>query len=370
MTSEVLAQGGRWVRATHTEWCDTYPLYTRPYHLEMPLLTESLAPLLDYPHRDELAFCIPLGLYATPWSDNRFHRFEGFCKAAMLLVRNMARHWDVAEQGVPIFIGISENGQEIFEGYRQACDFPEEQIIALPSMEKYPHNFASAWNVSLDALLSEELSRFHRRIQFDSSIYINPGISDKKHTACANILERWANPEHEGIAITAQPLVELFQEVEDGRTSPRQESSVQTGQHLSGMPDDFWENLAKILGTSADAEAQYWSGNAFVHVPGYIYGISNAFWADARMQRLWPQLQALIASDEGVMSCLLREWDPNLKHVVSHITCSMNQAHWSDVGDVPTLCYMPVVPFSETEEHSLIAWWRQEHDYLPMEAST
>ena len=44
---------GRWVRATHTEYDVEYHALSRQYHLEMPLLSESLSPLMEYPTHQE-----------------------------------------------------------------------------------------------------------------------------------------------------------------------------------------------------------------------------------------------------------------------------------------------------------------------------
>ncbi len=355
MTSEVLAQGGRWVRATHTEWCETYPDHTRPYHLEMPLLTESLAPLLDYPHRDELAFCIPLGLHAPPWIENRFHRFEGFCKAALLLARNIARYWDVAEQQVPIFIGVSANGRKIFEGYRQACDFPEEQIIALPSMEKYPVDFASGWNVKMDMLASEALKIYQRRIHLDASLYLKPGTNTPKLPVCESILVHWAHPEREGFALAREHFIE----------DTDSQSSVAAGEWLIGRPKNYWQRLGEIMKTSAQAERHYWLGDSFIHVPGYVFGISPAFLADARIAELWTQLQMFMTTDEGIMSCLVREWNPTPENTITQLGSRLRTSHWTQ-EDEPRLCYMEALSLdAHKTDVRLMEWWRHEQDYTP-----
>ena len=72
MNNPILEAGGPWVRADHIVQCEEYPNTCRPYHLEMPVLTESLAEAMSYEIGDGLAICIPVALTAPasvpiPW---------------------------------------------------------------------------------------------------------------------------------------------------------------------------------------------------------------------------------------------------------------------------------------------------------------
>ena len=351
---KVLSNGGTWERATHIETCEEYPWWVRPYHLEMPVLDEDISELFDYPQSGELAFCLPVGLFHR--GDNRFHRFEGYIKAAFLLARNMTRFWDVAEQGVPIFIGVSANGREIFEGYRQRCNFPESHIIELPSMEKYPKRFTSGWNIKLELLFSEELSRFKRRVHVDTSLYLR-GPNDK---VCSRMIEWWHTPEVQGYAIPAQARATRNVPVEDVLTKPREQSSVEKGFVHSGKPDNYWHMLAEVVGTTAAFEEAYWLAETFEHVPGYFVGISQSFWEDPKMRSLYTQLTPQFTTDECVFSVMLREWGVTSENTLTHMARQVHLENWRASNTAP-LSYMPVFPSSK--EEALMQWWREEHGY-------
>ena len=198
----------------------------------MPLLTEDLSALMEFPVENELAFCIPLVLQGNPsaeWIDDygwvvqrsetqlrsftygvfddehegietSLYRFEGYCKAALFLVRQMLHYWDVREEGIPVYIGVSENGLDIFREYASHCNFPESRIVVLPSYEEQWHG----WHSKLDMWNADALAQFKRRVHFDASLW----LTGHNHLEpCQRLLSLWHSPERQPFAFLKRTLL-------------------------------------------------------------------------------------------------------------------------------------------------------------------
>lgn len=277
----VLTQGGSWVRATHVEWLSEYPAYTRPYHLEMPLLTESVASVMDYPLRDDLAFCIPISF--PEQHEDAVINFEGYCKAALYLARQMAHHWDIREQGVPVFIGVSENGIDTFCQYAEHCEFPEQRLIVLPSYQ----DTRKGWHIKFDLLGSSQLEDFKRRVHFDASAWLRPHAEMRK--TCQELLAVWKS----------QPFLIRDDTVLWARIDKRWQ------QINTWLKPDFFERLANLLGSTPEDEEAYWGRSGVEYIHGLIFGFSQSQWNAA--VPLINQLRQIVPQDEVILSIVARE---------------------------------------------------------------
>ena len=277
----VLQTGGRWIRATHTEWIEPYPDWSRPYHLEMPLLIEDMSCLLDYAYSHELAICIPVSL-ADFWKHNSEERFEGFCKAALYLARQIVRRWDAHECGVPVFIGVSANGLETFQGYARHCNFPLSQVINLPSYA----NRKYGWHVKFDLLSSPGLRKYRRLLHLDASSWVNP-LEDA--LVCSQVLSRWDADNHMVAYLNGEIRLSA--------------SAMAYPTALCGVLEQSpFAEVSRVLGTSESYERSYWNADMVEYWAGACYGTSSWFWEDAQVQEWLPRLREFLKTDEAIMT--------------------------------------------------------------------
>ena len=330
----------RWARASHTEEGLVYPLWSRPYHLEMPLLTEDLGSLMQYPHQDELAFGIPIALAggADNPRDTRFFRFEGYCKAALFLARQMLHFWDVRDTGVPIYIGVSANGLSLFQEYAQHCNFPESHIITLPSYEGRPW----PWLIKFDLWDTEVMERFKRRVHFDASLWLN---AQSITAPCRLLLEHWHSPEIQGFAIS-KPEIRVRQ------------SELPFEPPIPNFTDEaFYDQLATIVGTTAEVEHAYWTGETVEYLQGFLFGSTAHYWKNSHRVSLMTSLRDFVYSDEVVLAILARTWPMNENTVVFGLSEIFHELTY-----MPAFC--PDDNF-ETYETEIMHTWRKTLGYTP-----
>ena len=275
----------RWVRATHTEGLAGYPAWSRPFHLEMPLLREDMSALLSYPTASELAFCIPISWAAR--RDTERYRFEGYVKNALFLVRQLVHFWDLREQGVPVFLGISENGLDCFWEYATLCNFPSEHVVELPSYA----DTKFGWQIKFDMLDSAKMCEFTRRLHIDASYWLQ---GRGMRSRCAKLHDRWTQDWfHLRDVIRVPPDFKSY------------DSPVVTEARRVG--DSFYHQLAAVLGTDGDDERQYWEHEVSEYFGASIFGVTTQAWLDSRLQELIMPLRALMHMDEPILSVLARE---------------------------------------------------------------
>ena len=273
------------MRATHIEWIDAYPNYSRPFHLEMPLVTDNLSDLMAYSYHHEMALTIPLALP----QNCPLMRFEGLCKGALFLARQMLTLWDLREASVPIFIGVSENALPIFRQYAAHCNFPDAHIVRLPSYAQCCRGYQCALD-TWDALGVT----FKRLVHFDASLWVHyEGMSP-----CQSLLAKWHTPDSQFMAILPMHLY----------TRPQQDFTVDMALSCFGTPDMFYEALGRIMGTTAEAERNYWTSDAAVFVPGCVYGVSTQFWQRPEVVSLVKALREITTGDEPPIWMLAREF--------------------------------------------------------------
>ena len=304
-----------------------YTAWSRPFHLEMPVLTESLAPLMEYPHTDALVFCLPVAFEEQ--ASNAQMRFEGYCKASLFLARQMLYHWDVAEAGVPIFIGVSENGMDIFIEYARRCEFPHSHIVELPS-----YRFkAGAWNSKFDLLGADRVAPFERRIHFDTSIWLRPQLMYRQ--TCRQVLAVWQTEgflvPYEGVHMTTHAIPHSF---------PHR-----------WVDGDYFENLASILGTDAEMERQYWGCEGVEFINGLLFGFSRSMWEQSR--DLIADLCCITAYDEVVLGVVAREMEWASQAGILDAKAQL----FSDMEGMPSVGPPPDIS-------AQMQTWRDAHDYM------
>ena len=287
MGGSVLRAGGRWVRPTYTEWVQEYPDWSRPVHLEMPLLTEDLSALMDYPVSDALAICIPAAWSGLNITSGRA-RFEGYCKASLFLARQMLHLWDMPEFGVPVFIGVSENGLSIFQEYAQACNFPDANVVVLPSYEHRVHG----WHCKFDLLSDDRLQQFCRQLHFDASLWLRPQPS---RPAISNLLKLWSEPERQLFA-TMKPEIRI----------PYSSMPYRTAVYaMEG--EDVYSRLASLCGTTVESEITHWSADVVEYWTGACFGTTSYAWRQPKIVNLLSDLRGILEADESIMTVLARE---------------------------------------------------------------
>ncbi len=329
--SHVLEQGGRWIHAKHTEWCDSYPNWTRPYHLEMPLLTESLAPLMDYPFHEELAFCLSIAF--AEGADYGLARFEGYCKAALFLTRQMLHFWDVRQEGVPIFIGVSENGLQGFREFAEHCDFPESHVVTLPSYQ----DMRDGWNIKFDMWAAPGLAKFQRRLHIDASAWLRQTASRQP---CKMLLSEWQEQEY----LLRRPKLLMG--------TPRQTAMSRVFRHAR---PGFFEALANLLGTDAEEELCYWQREGVEHVHGFLYGLSQPLWEES--SALVKSLCQITPNDEVVLAILARELQWAKRERIS----DAGMTYFEDLVHVPAFARRT----SAAAAMDFMQTWRKAHGYDP-----
>ena len=279
-------QGGWWRRATHKEWVQQFPLDSRPYHLEMPVHTDSVASLMEYPINQEMAICVPLA-FAELGDDARM-RFEGYCKASLFLARQMVKYWDMQEEGVPFFIGVSANGFDIFKGYATQCDFPDERIIVLPDYA----DKQGGWFGKFDLFSSPDLAEFKRLLHVDASMWLQP--LEPRRAACRAILDAWGD---RGFLIRC-----LGYSIRDPRDFDW--PFAEPDEH-PWVTEIFAPAVAEALGTDVEYEREYWNTPGFERIWGGYYGFSRKAWVAA--QKVLAKVWELGGHDEPILSVVARE---------------------------------------------------------------
>lgn len=328
---ELLDFGGRWVRALHTEVLERYPAWTRPYHLEMPLLTDDFAQLVDYEWHDDLVFCIPVAFPGA--NPQTIYRFEGYCKAALLLAYRLLTEWQLQDAGVRVVIGVSWNGREIFDGYARQCNFPDANILTLRSFA----NETSGWDLKFELLGASSLASVERRIHLDASSWLIP-------SSCpvATLIERWADT-------VAQPIVTKSLGV---RRCWRGEEFPHP---MRRTYDTWWERLAGEFGTTPDMERAYWFGeqDKIEFIWGGVFGLSKSFWQNARYVELLHRCRDVARGfdDEVILSLFARE-------------LPLDEAQVGYIGDLTyQLEHCPSFPSPHMDDNQFMVDWRNRLGY-------
>ena len=223
--------------------------------------------------------CIPLAYVSQ--QEGAVQHFEGYCKAALFLVRQMLHHCDVRDCGVPIYIGVSENGREMFDAYAWHCDFPESHIVPLPSYASAHHG----WHSKFDLLGAPALERFERRLHLDASWWLR--WPSKSNQCCQGILSAW----------TSQDVLIMRESL---RCARREFADWGYNSSLS-----HFEEYAKRLNRDAKEELLYWTTDGTEHVSGGILGFSKSRWGQS--SGLISQLRPVCYNDEMVLAILARE---------------------------------------------------------------
>ena len=319
----------RWVRASHTVMLTRYPRYSRPYHLEMPLLTEDLTALMAYAHRKELAFCIPIALPgALPYTRSRF---EGFCKGALFLVRQMFHFWDVSKKGVPVFLGVSSNGMSTFREYAQLCNFPDANIVELPS---YADQWAG-WLIKMDMLDAVVSMGFQKAVHFDASLWLN---TTTPISPCRVLLNDWST---QGFAVAWNVL----------RLGKKPEA-LPWAMHQKYAKDDsgLYLGISRVLGTTPKKEYAYWSREDIEFLTGQVFGVTAQAWIQA--QSLVNRLRTITVHDEVVLAVLARELPMNEENTLLGLYRILGR-----------LRHMASFPNKSLNEESYMGEWRDALGY-------
>lgn len=327
----VLNQGGRWVRASHTEMLSAYPEGSRPYHLEMPLLTEDMGALMDYPHRPDIAMGIPIALPGA--SEIGELRFEGFVKSALLLVRQMLHFWDVRSRGIPIYIGVSENGLQSFREYARLCDFPESQVLSLPS---YADDWAG-WLIKMDMLTRLADMGYARLLHFDASLFLESFKQVYPKAVFENLCRYWQTQEW---AICRH-------ELRLSADNPFRFCAMD-GKYAAQDPA-LYAKLGDVLGTSEESERDYWSGPDCEFVSGQVVGCMA--WQWLQHQVLISRLCDITSHDEVIFSVVARE-----AGMVGSVVLNLYDI-------LEGLCYMAAYPNGVEDEVAHLHQWRTSLGY-------
>ena len=224
-----------------------------------------------------MVFCLPIA-FAEQYPAARL-RFEGYCKAALFLVRQVLHHWDVRAEGVPIYIGVSQNGLETFKAYASQCNFPESQVVVLSS---YTTTWAG-WNSKFELLGAPQIASFERRLHFDVSAWLHPQADNRP--VCRELLSAWGD-------------AEFLIRYRDVRTN-------QGSSWVDGVPLEFFMWLGNLFGRNAEIERAYWFQEGVEKVNGLMFGFTQAMWQEAQ-----PLLKMLLSQpirDEVVLAVLARE---------------------------------------------------------------
>lgn len=279
----------RWIRADGPYDIIDWPNGSRPQHLEMPLLTESLAFQMTFEWKDDLAYCIPISWADDGSLENRV-RFEGFVKAALYLVRQMHQHWDMQVSGVPVFIGISENGWETFWRYARHCDFPLRNVVRLPSYQRR----RGGWHIKFDLLNAEQTRRFERLVHLDASLWLDG----------------------EGMRMTAQGLLADWHQqdmlIPDSSLVNRAHQTPRKLPWTFDLQRDIFGAFSRAVGTTWQEEHDYWWGDIFPYCWGAVFGVHRDWWRSEAVQSLLSRLCKGVLNDEPILAVMLREFQPTL----------------------------------------------------------
>lgn len=279
----------RWIRADGPYDIVDWPEGSRPQHLEMPPLTESLAYPMNFDWNDELAYCIPISWPDDGSLENRL-RFEGFIKAALYLVRQMHQHWDMQVSGVPVFIGVSANGWDTFWQYARHCDFPLRNVVKLPSYQRR----RGGWHIKFDLLNAEQVRQFRKLVHLDASLWL---CGDGMRMTASGLLSAWD---------TQDMLIPDSSLVHRAHQKPRRLPWT------FDLQRDIFGKISRAVGSTWQEEHDYWWGDIFPYCWGAVFGVRRDWWQREDIQSLLSRLCVGVLNDEPILAVLLREFEPTL----------------------------------------------------------
>ena len=247
------------------------PIYSRPYFVEMPPLTKSLAHYFDYPVRNEIAQTIPV-FYVPEYKD--LGEVIGYAKRAFYLVRELFEYTDIREQGVGIYILASETLRPYMEPIREMCQFPPENILWTPD---YAETFRCTAH-KIPMLWHPELQQYKKVLHSDTACLWWNLSEQPKYSLFEKILGRWQT----------EPFFFIggsFSQENDGesqfykRTNPRK-----------------YEEIAELMGITPEQVEKYWYSYKGLSVRGAYYGLTTDL-----IEKFQPEMKRIvkvIADDE------------------------------------------------------------------------
>lgn len=148
----------QWHRVHGTEPVEVFPEIRRPFLYETPVLRQDIGRYLDYDTNNALA--VSLNLCRAKGTHNRTferpdHYAELLSKQAPWFVKFLCEHTDIAEQNVPLRLGITTDMREIALPYLQACNFPDGAIDWFESREAdrfLVSKYDAMWQPSLEEM--------------------------------------------------------------------------------------------------------------------------------------------------------------------------------------------------------------------------
>ena len=119
----------KWVRANETIDLEV-PINTARQSLyPIPVCRRDLSELMQYPTSKEFAYTIPIFKLSGNMEIYKVDAIvEVFCKRAMWHVTEILENTSIRFKGIPIYIMVTDATRDMIEPYRQACNFPEENI--------------------------------------------------------------------------------------------------------------------------------------------------------------------------------------------------------------------------------------------------
>ena len=247
------------------------PKYSRPYFVEMPSLTKSLASYFDYSERGHIAQTIPL-FYVPEYK--HFDECIGYIKRAFYLAKEFLEFTDMREQGVSLYIVASEPLKPFIEKYREDCAFPSENILWTPDYSKTFRNTAH----KIPMLWHPELHQYEKILHSDTACLWWNLSEQSKYPLFKKISGRWQSESFFFIGGS-------FSQENNGesqfykRTHPRK-----------------YEEIAELMGNTAEEAEKYWHAYKGLSVRGAYYGLTTDLIENFRQEM--ERIVKVIADDE------------------------------------------------------------------------
>ena len=249
------------------------PIYSRPYFVEMPPLTKSLAHYFDYPVRNEIAQTIPI--FYVP----KFKHFDeciGYIKRVFYLVRELFEYTDLREQGVSLYILVSEPLRPFFEKYREDCAYPPEKILWTPD---YSETFRGTAH-KIPMLWHPELRKYKKILHSDTALlWWNP--SEHPYPLYKQISERWKSEPFFFIGSDYSK-----KNVGESQFYKRTQNSI------------YYQAIADYLNITPAEAKDYCYTYKGVNIRGAFYGLTTSLIKEKNFQKEMSDIVKVVPGDE------------------------------------------------------------------------
>ena len=286
--------------------------YPRLCFAEMPVLTRPLAPLFNYTQDADIAVVVPIFRAdgTIKYSRSGDLRVHGFAKRAMWLSYELLNWTDLREQGVSLYLSVTQSVRDIFLPYAEACGFPSEHILWSDIQETdYCGNIPKFPLMRL-ALMNP---RIQRVMHLDSAIYFMRDCECHlfrslkaywKDAPLASFFPIWSSPE--AVAHVPNDLGNIDYHRAYGNYDK------------TYTEENYLQKLSDAMNMDVESFKRFWmrsNQNPALYIEGRTLGKRRSVLESENLWELLDSVRDVVGNDEGLTALYWQKCPSEITHI-------------------------------------------------------